>query len=171
MSHRPHRQVKSPGLDSLIRFLPQVTRKAFEKHGFSSHEIAENWAEIVGPEIARYASPERIRWRRKVSSDSRINDGGVLTVRVEGPRAIELQHQTPQIMERINGYFGYLAVVDVRIVQGPLPQRREPRADPPRDRRQADDTSGMEDALGAVTDPGLRAALGRLGRKFGRRHE
>ena len=46
--------------------------------------------------------------------------GATLVLRVEGPAALEVQHQAPQIIERINSYFGYRAIEDIRILQAPL---------------------------------------------------
>ncbi len=68
----------------------------------------------------------------------------------------------PQIMERINGYFGYGAVAWLRLQQvpyspGPAPGQPEPGPD-------AEPSPELAARLNAVEDPELRAALGRLGR-------
>ena len=81
--------------------------------------------------------------------------GATLFLRVEGPRALEIEYKRAQIAERINAYFGYRAVADVRVVQAPLPKPKPPRAA----KITADDTV----PLPTVADDGLRAALEKLG--------
>jgi hypothetical protein len=79
-------------------------------------------------------------------------------LRVEGPRAIEVQHRSSQILERVNTYFGYRAVVEMRILQAPVMRQAKPAPslDAPLD----------PDVLSSdveIKDEGLRAALLRLG--------
>ena len=61
---------------------------------------------------------------------------GTLFIRADGPRAIFVQHELPQIVERVNAFFGYRAVAQARIVQGPVgsraPQAPKPAAVDPR---------------------------------------
>ena len=45
-------------------FVPQLTRKAFEKFGFSAATLIMDWPTIVGGEIAYYTQPERLKWPR-----------------------------------------------------------------------------------------------------------
>jgi hypothetical protein len=68
----------------------------------------------------------------------------------------------PQIVERINAFFGYAAVGQVRIVQAPVTARaastRTEAALAP------SDEAALSARLDAVDDDRLRAALDRLGR-------
>jgi hypothetical protein len=148
------------GLDRLARFVPAITAKAFSKFGFAHHEIARYWPEIVGEEIARFASPERIRWPRHKGGRAQ-HEGGTLVIRVDGPRAIEIQHSTDRIIERVNGYYGYRAIAAIKLIQGPLDKRREASrpVQEPTNPASAPPIRGIEDA-------GLKAALSRLGRNL-----
>ena len=77
--------------------------------------------------------------------------------------ALELQHIAPQLIERINGFFGYQAVADLRYQQGPIPPLRKPRRIGPK--RLADiDEARLQRKLEAIEDPELRNALADLGR-------
>ena len=110
-------------------FVPGLTRKSFEKYGFSTATLLTDWTIIAGPELAGYTLPERLKWPRNVDAYEDVDvsqkgrPGATLVLRVDGPRAIEVQYQTGQIIERINAHFGYRAVADVRFIQAPLPQR------------------------------------------------
>jgi hypothetical protein len=81
--------------------------------------------------------------------------GATLVLRVEGPRSLEVQHIAPQLLERINTYFGYSAVAELRIIQGPV-RRDTPHAPPAREVKRVE--LGKE-----IKDEKLRAALAKLG--------
>jgi len=84
-------------------------------------------------------------------------------VRVEAPFALEIQHLTPVIVERVNAFMGWRCVAAVRLTQIPLaapPRRREAQ------RRPADETRLARLAEG-FNDEGLRAAVMRFGRAVG----
>lgn len=113
------------------------------------------WQEIVGTALAGGSAPEKL-------SPGRDGKGGTLDIRVDSALALELQHLQPQIIERVNAYFGYGAVERIRLRQGPLPR--------PPVRRRASPTASpaaaeeVAETVAPVADPELRAALDRLGR-------
>lgn len=113
-------------------FVPGLTRKSFEKYGFSTATLLTDWALIVGQDLAGFTLPERLKWPRNVEAFEETNKsdrgrpGATLVLRVDGPRAIELQYQTTQLIERINAHFGYRAIAEIRFIQAPLPDRAEP---------------------------------------------
>lgn len=117
-------------------YVPKLTHKAFEKYGFAAAALITDWAVIVGRDVAAYAAPERLKWPRGagVSEDTEEADAGrpgaTLIVRVEPARALDVQYRAQQLLERINGHFGYRAVAELRILQAPLPERRAPTASP-----------------------------------------
>jgi hypothetical protein len=77
---------------------------------------------------------------------------------VDGGRALDVQHNAAQIIERINAYFGYAAIKELRIVQGPLREGSEPPRAAPRP-----PTLPLTHDVAHVADPALRDALARLG--------
>jgi hypothetical protein len=82
-------------------------------------------------------------------------------LRVDGPRAIELQHKTRQVIERINASFGYRAVAELRFIQAPLAGARAHTK--PRPFRRGPAAAAVDLAnLVTVQDEALRAALARL---------
>ena len=138
---------------------------AARARGFATTALLSEWPAIVGAELAQFTMPDRVVWpRRRDDSEEaslpqgRRGEGAVLVLRVEGPRAIEVQHRSGQILERVNSYFGYRAVAEMRILQAPVTRKasRPPSPAPPLD----------PDALppsAAIEDRGLLAALLRLG--------
>ena len=64
----------------------------FKRQGFASTELVTRWREIVGPEIAEHAEPLKLQWRR--TAEGEPTEPATLVLRVEGPAAIEIQHQS-----------------------------------------------------------------------------
>src|SRR6202023_1613610 len=108
----------------------------FERQGFTSREIVTHWDDIVGPEVAAIAEPIRMQWIR--SRDPDESPPATLILRVEGPAAIEIQHQSAVIVERVNRYFGWQALAGIALRQAPLVRRRAKRARPVIDQRLAE---------------------------------
>lgn len=149
-------------------FVPRLTQKSFEKFGFSAATLLTDWAAIVGSGLARDTVPERLKWPRAIGVDAG-NDGATgrpgatLVLRVDPARALDIEYKRAQILDRINGYFGYRAVSEIRIVQEAIrplaPSTRHVAAAP--DPHRAGPSSARPD-MSHVADDALRAALERL---------
>lgn len=123
-----------------------------------------SWDEIAGSEFAECTRPERISWPRRASEMTGEGGGyqsGVLTIACEGARALFLSHQQGEIIQRINGFFGFPAINQVRIVQKPVtPQaRHRPRPRP----LTGEAALHLEELVGGIEGEALKAALKRLG--------
>ena len=81
-------------------------------------------------------------------------------LRVEGPTAIEIQHLSGVILERVNRFFGWQAIAGMRLRQAPL-RPRAPAVRPPVPDPAA--TAARCPALPEIEDENLRQALARLG--------
>ena len=125
-------------------------------------DLIAAWTEIVGAELAECTRPEKIVWPR---GEANADRPGVLTLKVDGPRAVLVQHQLGQIVERVNAFFGYAAVGHVRLVQAPLGRHARSRAPArPSGRLRPRTRRGSRTPPAAVEDQPLREALDRLGR-------
>jgi len=113
-------QLKARGAPGRMigHFVPQLTRKAFERYGFATAEIAAEWPTIAGAKLASFTLPEKLKWPRgaRRTGETGQRDPATLILRVEPAFALEVQYQTAQIIERLNRHFGYRAVSDIRIV-------------------------------------------------------
>jgi hypothetical protein len=151
---KPRRSRAQPLSDLLRKTLNQ----AFAKQGFASAELVTRWQEIVGADIAAHSEPEKIQWPRPFGAE--MPEPGILVLRVEGPTAIEIQHQIKVILERVNRFFGWQAVGDLRLRQAPLSRRTTAEPPPALD---PEEQARIAATLSQVADDGLRAALARLG--------
>ncbi|SOE17643.1 hypothetical protein SAMN05877838_2546 [Hoeflea halophila] len=124
--------------------------------------LLASWDEIAGEQFADCSRPERIRWPRQEGPDE-TGGGftpGLLTIACEGSRALFLAHQEAELISRVNSFFGFQAISQIRIIQKAIhvPERK-PKARP-LDPREKSRLAGM---LSEIEDPGLRQALERLG--------
>jgi hypothetical protein len=79
-------------------------------------------------------------------------------LRVEGPAALEIQHLSAVILERVNRFFGWQAIGRIALRQGPL-KHRKPKPPPAPDPVVA---AQIAETLPDVKDDNLRQALARL---------
>ena len=137
-----------------IRKLAELTSEfladAFKKQGFAATELVTRWKDIVGADIAAHAEPIKLQWPRE--TDGEPAEPATLVLRVEGPVAIEIQHQSAVILERINRFFGWQAVGRIALRQAPL-SRPKVRAAPPK--IDAAEAARVEATLTGVADDGL----------------
>jgi hypothetical protein len=136
--------------------LPRIAGRVLGKRGLGEAQLVAEWSAVVGDELAAETLPV------KLSFPSGGRKNGVLKLRVTSAAALVVQHREPQILERINGFFGYGAVARLALVQGPLPQQVRP-GPPARRPLTPAEAAGLAQRLAQVPDPGLKSALGRLG--------
>jgi hypothetical protein len=142
----------------LAVLLSDVFADAYAKQGFAARELVTRWAEIAGPEIAVHSEPLKIQWPRPV--EGQPQEPATLVLRVEGPAALEIQHASDVILQRVNRFFGWSAVGRLALRQAPLTRRDQA---PARRAPDAKSVAKVAEGLSAVEDDELRAALARLG--------
>lgn len=163
------RRIKAKTVGS---FVPGLTKKACEKYGFSAASLISDWPQIVGRDLSRHTSPQRLKWPRYVPAYQDLETGcegrpgATLILHVDPAKALDIQYGTTQLIERINGYFGYRAVSDIRIIQAPIKSEApiNPGSVPSLSRSPSTPPARPKEAieLPAIKDDRLRAALERL---------
>jgi len=151
--NKPSRSFAKPLRDVVGKAIGE----AFRKQGFASAELVTRWTEIVGADIAARSEPIKIQWQRPADGEER--EPGTLILRVEGPAAIEIQHSTNVICERVNQFLGWRAVARLALRQAPLRhgERKAARVSDPAA------AARVAESLADIGDENLKAALARLG--------
>lgn len=167
-AYTPHKTVTARpygriGARAVGSFVPKLTRTAFEKFGFSTAALLTDWAQIVGPSLAKTTMPDRIRWPKSAHQEAASGGAGprggaTLHISVDPALALDIQYKTQIIIDRINGYFGYRAVGELRIIQASLAQKETPPAAKPK----ALTLAQCDPVVATIADDGLRAALERM---------
>lgn len=121
------RHVKGQFAKAVGAFVPKVTSAVFEKYGFHSAEIMASWETIAGADLARLTRPETIKWPRGArapvdADEAGRSAGATLVVACDPAFALEVSYRHMEIMDRINRYFGYRAVSQIKVHQVPRSQ-------------------------------------------------
>ncbi len=150
---------RSLGPRTLGTVMPKAASPVLRKRGFAQGAIVARWSEIVGAGLSTQCIPERLAFPRDGQAG-----GATLHIRAAGAMALELQHLAPIVIERVNGFFGYAAVENISLHQGPMPTKK---TTPPKPKRTlaADETASLDAAVANTTDPDLRSALRALGER------
>lgn len=142
----------------LADFAGLCLSETFAKQGFASIDLVTHWSDIAGQEIASACQPVKLQWPRGEGRSE--TETATLILRVDGPEAIEIQHQSGLIIERVNRFFGWRAVGKIALRQAPLgrPEKKSAarKPDPKEKQKIAND-------LSSVRDDALRDALAELG--------
>lgn len=159
----PARRFERPrggGARAIADLMPEIGRTAFRRFGFVQSSVVTRWPEIVGPQHARVCAPESIRFAPGEKSE------GLLQLVVVAAHAPLIQHVIPEIIERVNRFFGYNAVSRIKLRQGEV---KPPRA-------AADKTTAppslkpipleLGESLRDIGDPELRQVLESLARSL-----
>jgi len=144
---------------AISELMPQVGRAAFRRFGFVQSSVVSRWPEIVGPAHAKICAPESIRFPPGEKSE------GILQLVVVPAHAPLIQHVIPEIIERVNRFFGYNAVAKVKLRQGAVkpPPAGEKTTAPPSLKPIPIE---LGESLRDIGDPELRQVLESLARSL-----
>ena len=154
----PRSKVSKP----LADFVPLALGDAFSKFGFAQGDLILHWADVVGAKIASQCAPVKLQWpagARKKAVEAAA-EPATLVLQVEGYAALEIQHLSAIILQRVNGFFGWRCVGKISLRQAPL-QRAAPVKTPAKP--SASQFARAQEATMDIDDAPLRAALIRLG--------
>jgi hypothetical protein len=151
---KPSRSYAKP----LSLLLSDVFKDAYAKQGFAAREMVTRWAEIAGRDVAAHSEPLKLQWPRPV--EGQPQEPATLILRVDGPMALEIQHKSDVILERVNRFLGWSAVGRLALRQAPLSRRERPSPPSPLDPQAVE---SVAKTLTSIEDEDLRTALAKLG--------
>ena len=106
----PKRRAK--GFARASDLVTPTLKQAGARRGFAELRLLTEWRVVVGDALAQVCRPLRVSYKGRTSGL-----GATLHVTAEGARAPELAMQEPQIIERVNQFYGYRAISRLRIDQ------------------------------------------------------
>lgn len=140
--------------------LAPLIRKLDAQFGQGTGALDNRWAEIVGEQLAKVSEPVKL-------SKGRPGTGASLELRVMGPAAAFVQHQSAEIIGRVNLFLGEGTVERLRISQGPVKPRAarvQASRRPPEKPLDAARDEALAQSVERAPADGLKKALMRLGR-------
>lgn len=160
---KPYQRPRGGAAKPIGELMPEIGRTAFRRFGFVQSSVVTRWPEIVGPTHSLVCTPEAIRFPPGEKSE------GILQLVVKPAHAPLLQQVTPEIIERVNRFFGYNAVARVKIRQGEV---KPPSASGEAKKAKAPPSlkpipMELGDSLRDIGDPELRTVLESLARSMG----
>ena len=142
-------------------FAASILKDVIGRRTGMTMDLIAGWEDIVGDAYSSCTMPEKIIWPKR-SSDADPFQPGVLVVACDGAKALFFQHETGQILERLNLFFGFIAIEKIKLVQKPvakaLPKRIIPKV------LDQSEKERLGDVLNQIDDPKLRQKLEKFGR-------
>lgn len=156
---KPYQRPRGGEARALSDLMPEIGRAAFRRFGFVQSSVVSRWDEIVGPRYAAVSAPEAIRFPMGKKAE------GTLELVVEGAHATMMSHVVPEIIERINRFFGYAAVARIKMRQGVVAKKEPARAPAPAPMLKPVPME-LGDSLREIADPELSAVLESLAKSL-----
>ena len=97
------------GLRSFKNTLPTNIKKIIKKKGHIFSETLNNWKYIVGNEIFQICYPKSFKNSNKFGVST-------LHVMVKRGHEIDLEYSKKEIMDKMNGFFGYVVVEKLKFI-------------------------------------------------------
>jgi hypothetical protein len=94
--------------------IPAIVKSALAERGFHQQDIILHWASIVGASLAKHTLPQKIVFPHNQ------RENGCLHLETASVFALDIQHAEPQIVDKINTFFGYNAVTRLKLLHVPL---------------------------------------------------
>ena len=96
------------GLRPFSKTVPRGLKGILKKNGYNYSEIISKWDLLVGSDISNYSYPKSIKMTKG-------NDNGILVLAVERGNEINLEYAKKDIINKINSYFGYKLISEIRL--------------------------------------------------------
>lgn len=151
---------KTGDLQNISGVLLPLAKKLVGKKAFAEADVICNWENIAGKDVASYSKPLRIDFKK----GERI--GGTLYVETYGGAfALELQTKSKVLIDKVNVFFGYKAVQQLKIVQNSkqFDNVSQDVIKPQKILVTVEEENYIEQASSGLSSDGLKSVLQRLG--------
>ena len=98
---------------SLSDLLPKLTKDILGKKTLLFGKMLAEWPNVVGADIAAKTMPLDLKYAKKIDKQSQAT----LHLAVQSAFALEISYQKSLLIERLNMFFGYPAIKDIKIIQ------------------------------------------------------
>ena len=96
------------GLRPFGNTLPRGVKGILKRNGYNYSEIISKWKMLVGEEIANCSNPKSIKMANG-------NTNGILIISIKRGNEILIEYSKKEIINKINSYFGYRLINEVRL--------------------------------------------------------
>ena len=96
------------GLRAFGNTLPRGIRGILKKNGYNYSEIISKWNMLMGKDISNFSYPKSIKMTKG-------DNNGILILAVKRGNEINIEYSKEEIINKINSYFGYRLINEVRL--------------------------------------------------------
>ena len=147
--------------------LKKINRKFSSKFGKIEFIIQSKWPEIAGSYFSKYSEPQNITRVPDYEDDyGETIYKSHLNVSVAPAAALEFQHFKDTILEKINSYFGYRAIIDLRIQQNFIPRNIENKLKMNSIKLTNSEKEALNNEVNQLSDKSLQNSLINLGKNI-----
>lgn len=154
---------RTTDLTSIAKTMNPLLRQILGNKGAVILELLESWEQIIGNDIAAYCLPHHISFKK----DERTNGCLYLNV-LAGAFAMEISQKQQQIMEKVNAFFGYPAISELKINQTCNPENflisKKSIDKVKKNVVSAEEESYITELIKDINNEELRQSLERIGR-------
>ncbi|ATO57720.1 DUF721 domain-containing protein [Bartonella sp. 1-1C] len=101
---------------SLSEMVSEMLDPILRKRTGLNTALIEHWSLIVGQDVGEHTMPIKIIWKYRANQNETFHPG-TLVVACEGFTTLKLMHETDELIQRINSFFGYIAIDRIKIEQ------------------------------------------------------
>lgn len=155
----------------LSDLVPGLTKDIFGKKNLLFGKMVSQWAHIAGPDIASKATPVELKFQRKAEKDKGGSPQAVLHLAVMPAFALEFSYQKGLLVERLNMFFGYPAIKDIKIIQNSNVMDNKQVTKAKTKPLTLQQQQQIDEATAGIEDNDLQTALKNLGKAIASRRE
>ena len=96
------------GLRPFSSSIPKALKKHLKKGGYNYSNIVDNWTKMVDKKISDICYPKSVKIGKN------MKDGNLILNVVHG-KEVEVEYEKKEIMDKINGFFGYNCISNVTL--------------------------------------------------------
>ena len=152
----------------LSDLVPALTKDIFGAKNLLFGKMLAEWTAIAGAEIAAVATPLDLKFSR--GKNKNTPGQAVLHLSVLPAAALELSYHIPLLTERLNMFFGYAAIKDIKITQNKIMNNKTTRPVKTRPLTPVEHQR-IEAAVSGIQENDLQTALKNLGQSIASRTE
>ena len=147
------------GLRPFSSSIPRTLKKHLRKGGYNYSNIVDNWTKIVSKKISDACYPITVKMGKEMRD-------GTLVLNVVHGKEMEVEYEKNEIMDKINGFFGYNCIsnVTLKIVQDKIiiDKKVFPKIK---------NLSEIEEKMSRVNNEELKSSLNNFLKAFNERNE
>ena len=137
------------GLRPFSKSLPHGLKKLLKKGSYNFSNIIDNWANMVGKDLANACYPRTVKMGKEMSN-------GTLILNVIHGNELSVEYNKQEIMDKINSFFGFRCIKEVKLKV--VQQKNSFKKNLPLNETKLNYSNKLEN----ITNEGLKKTLSKL---------